>query len=145
MKLSKYIDASPYFKLLEAYEKLNRVIQGRLDEHGLSILQSLIVIGIYIEKESLLTPKDFYGLVRSSRGNISQAITKLEKMGLLQRKLDQRDARSYNLKITEKGKRIAPNLIKIFDVIQRNFEKRFNQNQVNEFFILVDSFSGAKI
>jgi DNA-binding MarR family transcriptional regulator len=63
---------------------------------------------------------------------VSHCISSLEAKGLLQRRIDPSDARSYLLALKPPGKRCALRVIRVFDRLQAAFEKEIGKSALGE-------------
>ena len=71
---------------------------------------------------------------------MSQNLSFLEEKGLLKRVLDQEDARSFSLELTEKGELSALELMQIFELKEKNIEKRMGKVHLDELVEILERF-----
>ena len=64
----------------------------------------------------------------------------IRKITLLKRVLDQEDARSFSLELTEKGELSALELMQIFELKEKNIEKRMGKIQLEELVEILERF-----
>jgi len=59
---------------------------------------------------------------------VSHCISSLEAKGLVQRKIDPKDARAYHLELKPLGKKAAMRVIGALDKVQREFEDEIGKD-----------------
>ena len=132
MEIDQYLRQSPIYLFNEIHQILFRDIKTLLKEKGVNFLQALIVITVFLERRKR---KDL-------RKKISpgQNLSFLEEKGLLKRVLDQEDARSFSLELTEKGELSALELMQIFELKEKNIEKRMGKVHLDELVEILERF-----
>ena len=66
----------------------------------------------------------------TGRGNISNCISSLEARGLLKRRIDPEDGRSIQLVLKQPGRKVAMQAVRVFDHMQKQFEKKIGMAQL---------------
>jgi DNA-binding MarR family transcriptional regulator len=94
-----------------------------LRNEGLTFFEALMLAAIFFEKKAGIKPSDLAETFQTSRGNVSHCVSSLEAKGLVRRRIDPEDARSFRLALEPGGKRRAVRVVGIFDRMQTHFEK----------------------
>lgn len=132
MKIKKFISQSPIFALYRAQSVVLESFQQRLSEHGVHLLQGLILTAIFFEEKDV-RPLELHSVFGVERSNLSHALRDLEKMGLLKRSMHPTDARGYVFSLTPSGRKKTLALIKEFDGVQDAFEASLGVRGTKEF------------
>jgi DNA-binding MarR family transcriptional regulator len=82
-----------------------------------------MLAAIFFEKKGGIKPSDLAETFQTTRGNVSHCVSSLEAKGLVRRRIDPEDARSFRLVLQPVGKRRAVRVVGIFDRMQTHFEK----------------------
>jgi DNA-binding MarR family transcriptional regulator len=95
-----------------------------LREEGLTLFEALMLAAIFFEeKKGGIKPSDLAETFQTTRGNVSHCVSSLEAKGLVRRRIDEDDARSFRLALQPMGKRRAARVAGIFDRMQTHFEE----------------------
>jgi DNA-binding MarR family transcriptional regulator len=124
MKINNYLEASPVFALNFAYEKIVSKINRDLHAEGLNLLQGLLLTTLFFEEDRNILPSELADLLKTTRANISHIISHLECRGFLKRAVNPQDARQFHIQLKSEGRKKALSLIKFFDTIQAEFERK---------------------
>jgi DNA-binding MarR family transcriptional regulator len=130
MEIEKFVQNSLLLAIGSSYDTILRDLNFRLREENCNLLQALILISLFFEKEEPVSPSKLAETLGTTRGNISHGISHLEKHRLLRRKLNDKDARSYLLVLRPEGRRLAVRLIKTIDSVENYFERKFGAQEV---------------
>tara|TARA_B100000029_G_C17474333_1_gene923084 strand:+ start:496 stop:960 length:465 start_codon:yes stop_codon:yes gene_type:complete len=147
MEIDQYLRQSPIYLFNEIHQILFRDIKLILKEKGVNFLQALIVITLFLERRKIkdnrkkISPGDIFKSLKVSKGAMSQNLSFLEEKGLLRRILDQEDARSFSLELTELGEKNALELMQIMELKEKNIEKKMGKNHLEQ---LVDTLEQFK-
>lgn len=124
MKIDEYLQSSPVFMLMQARQHLVQSLKAFLTPAGLGYQQALILISMQIDKKTQITP----GLLSRSFGfpkaRVSKMISELEKQGLVYRNIISRDARQFELFLSEEGARKANQFISFIEKFDAEMEKK---------------------
>jgi len=112
------------FTVKRAALHFDRVAAEAFAADELGFMEGLVLAAIFFEAPRLIKPSDLAETFSTTRGNISHAISSLEAKGLVQRKIDQTDARAFLLTLKPAGKKCAMRVIAAFDRMQQGFEQR---------------------
>ena len=122
LKINQYVEKSLLFAIGSSYATIWRKLNVQLKSEQCNLLQAVILISVFFEKSSQVTPSMLARSFHTSPGNVSHCISHLEKKGFLKRSLSEYDARSYELHIKPEGKKVAVRLIKMIDECEQFFE-----------------------
>ncbi|MCK5074480.1 MAG: hypothetical protein KAQ98_13705 [Bacteriovoracaceae bacterium] len=125
MKIKRYTEESLTFLIHRCHSKILKETSRQLSTHGLNLIQSLVLIAIYVENQiekREYNLKDLLYTFDISKSSLAQIISKLEASNYLQRSIDQNDARRINILCTSKGKNIARKCIGNIDDIDKKLE-----------------------
>jgi DNA-binding MarR family transcriptional regulator len=86
-------------------------------------MEALALVAIFFEDPRGVKPSQLSEAMSTTRGNISHCISSLEAKGLIRRKVDADDARSFQLFLKPQGRVEAMRVIRALDRLQRDFEK----------------------
>jgi len=99
---------------------------------SLGFLEGLVLAAIFFEAPRLVKPSQLAETFATSRGNVSHCVSSLEAKGLLQRRIDPKDARAYQLTLKPQGKRCAMRVIGAFDKLQKEFEDEIGKASLSD-------------
>lgn len=124
MKISAYLRESPMFAVKRAARNFDALATAAFSADDLGLTEALVLAAIFFEAPKLIRPSQLADAFLTTRGNVSHAISSLEAKGLVQRKIDETDARAYVLTLKPAGKKSAVRVIGAFDKMQRKFEQK---------------------
>ena len=82
-----------------------------------------MLAAIFFETRGGIKPSELSETFQTTRGNVSHCVSSLEAKGLVRRRIDPEDARSFRVVLQPVGKRRAVRVVGIFDRMQTHFEK----------------------
>lgn len=130
MKIKKYTEISPSFKIFTTISKLNRSIQHQLKE--VNYLQAMIILAIYFEKNSEVQPKNLSETLDISKSLVSHNLSQLESLKFIKRVTMKQDARCFSLLLTPQGEVLARRLVSYFEQLQKRTELLFTEKGARE-------------
>ncbi|WP_413575757.1 MarR family winged helix-turn-helix transcriptional regulator [Bdellovibrio sp. HCB290] len=133
MKIEKFLSQNPSFKMVVAANEVFQSISADLESHGVGMMESLILISMFFEKDKSARPtqiKESFGIPKA---NVSHCIRSLEKKKLIKRSIHEVDARGYILTVTAKGSHTATAAISYFDKLQNRIERKFDEKSLQSF------------
>ena len=120
------------FALSVASRSVVAVYRPLLEPMGLTHPQYLVMLALW--QQSPLSIKDLSGLLQLDPGTLSPLVKRLEAIGYVRRERDQRDERALALQLTETGRALRAEALKIpFKVVERlgmTFEELMVLNKV---------------
>ena len=85
-----------------------------------------------MEKNCPVIPSDIAKTFKTSKSNVSHAISALEKNKLVQRKTSNVDSRIWEISLTTKGERIINKLMRKIDQYENSFEDAIGKKQSSQ-------------
>src|ERR1035437_10111148 len=123
MRIEAFLRESPMFAVNCAARRFNSLASQAFAVDNLNFMEGLVLAAIFFEAPRQIKPSHLAETFATTRGNISHCISSLEAKGLLQRKIDPKDARAYLLMLKPPGKKAALRVIRAFDRMQQAFEQ----------------------
>jgi DNA-binding MarR family transcriptional regulator len=130
MKIKSFTQQSPLFTVYSCHNAIQAFYAKSLKSYNVNFVQAMILLTIYFEGNSKITPSLLVNNLGISKSSVSQALSILEEDGWLKRKIDQNDARSLSLILTNEGHSRASDLISVFHGIEKTFEKKLGKSQI---------------
>lgn len=130
MRIRKFLDESPLFNLVLAYNEIIGDFQKRLSAEGVHFLEALILTGLFFE-ERPARPTELAKTFHVSKSNLSHSLRSLEKKRWIERTSLDEDARAYLISLSRDGRKKAPKLIKLFDATENRLEQEFGNRKIN--------------
>lgn len=132
MRIEAFLQESPMFAVTRAARRFESLTARVLAADELTFLEGLVLAALFFEASRLVKPSHLAETFGATRGNVSHCVSSLEAKGLLQRKIDPEDARSYLLSLKPQGKKCALRVIGAFDKLQREFEREAGKTALGE-------------
>jgi len=118
-------------------KKIDRNLSGQLEPYGISIPQLFVLTCLY--DENGITLKEIGNRTLIDSSSMTVLVDKLENDKLVERQLDPEDRRAIRVYITDKGKAIAEELVKIgirfnselYDMLGEGNQKEFTHGIKN--------------
>src|SRR5580658_6405801 len=122
MRIDAFLQESPMFAVNRAARRFESLTTRVLADDSLGFLEGLILAATFFEAPRPVKPSQLAETFGTTRGNVSHCVSSLEAKGLLQRKIDPRDARAFQITLKPQGKKCAMRVIGAFDKLQKDFE-----------------------
>jgi DNA-binding MarR family transcriptional regulator len=123
MRIEAFLRQSPIFQASRIARRMEASLNAILRDEELTFFEALMLAAIFFEKKGGIKPSDLAQTFQTTRGNVSHCVSSLEAKGLVRRRIDPDDARSFQLVLQPLGKRRAVRVVGIFDRMQTYFEK----------------------
>ena len=125
------------FSMRAVMKKIDRNLSGQLEPYGVSIPQMFVLTCLY--DENGITLKEIGNRTLIDSSSMTVLVDKLESDKLVERQLDPEDRRAIRVYITDKGKAIAEELVKIgaefnaqlYDMLGEGNQKEFSHGIKN--------------
>ena len=125
------------FSMRAVMKKIDRNLSGQLEPYGVSIPQMFVLTCLY--DENGITLKEIGNRTLIDSSSMTVLVDKLESDKLVERQLDPEDRRAIRVYITDKGKAIAEELVKIgirfnselYDMLGEGNQKEFTHGIKN--------------
>ena len=123
MRIEEFLRQSPVFQANRIARRTEASLNVILRDEGLTFFEALMLAAIFFEKKGGIKPSELAETFQTTRGNVSHCVSSLEAKGLVRRRIDADDARSFRLVLQPLGRRRAVRAVGIFDRMQTHFEK----------------------
>jgi DNA-binding MarR family transcriptional regulator len=124
MRIETFLEQSPVFQASRFARRMEASLNMILRDEGLTLFEALMLAAIFFEEKGGIKPSDLAETFQTTRGNVSHCVSSLEAKGLVRRRIDEEDARSFRLVLQPVGKRRAARVAGIFDRMQTHFEEK---------------------
>ena len=131
MRIETFLKQSPMFCVTLVARRFDALTACLLAADGLNFLEALILAALFFESQAAVKPSQLAETFGTTRGNVSHCISSLEAKGLVQRKIDPKDARAYHLELKPLGKKAAMRVIGALDKVQREFEDEIGKDALH--------------
>jgi DNA-binding MarR family transcriptional regulator len=132
MRIDAFLRESPMFAVNRAARRFEALTARVLAADKLGFLEALVLAALFFEAPRPVKPSQLAETFSTTRGNLSHCISSLEAKGLLQRKIDQQDARAFLLSLKPNGRRCAVRVIAALDRMQNEFEREIGKTSLAE-------------
>jgi DNA-binding MarR family transcriptional regulator len=132
MRIDAFLNESPMFAVNRAARRFDSLTTKVLAGDSLGFLEGLVLAAIFFEAPQPVKPSQLAETFGTTRGNVSHCLSSLEAKGLLQRKIDPRDARAFQITLKPQGKKCAMRVIGAFDRLQKDFEEEIGKASLRE-------------
>jgi len=132
MRIDAFLRESPMFAVNRVARRFESLSGRVFAADGLGFLEALVLAALFFEAPRQVKPSQLAETFATTRGNLSHCISALEGKGLLQRKIDPRDARAYLLTLKPQGRRCSLRVIAALDRLQREFESEIGKSALAE-------------
>lgn len=114
------------FLISKIHEKGNRFIIEELKNNGAEgLVPSHGDILVCLYKNSRMTMKDIANCIHRTKPTVTVLVDKLEKLGYLKREASDKDSRSTNIVLTQKGEDFKTTFKKNFKWFKQNVKQKF--------------------
>lgn len=98
-----------YLAVRKTHDAINRIVSKRLAERGLSVPKFGIIRSLYDHESLPLT--ELSNLIFRGNSNVTTLINRMERDGLVERVNCEGDRRVRRVRLTEKGRELAPKVV----------------------------------
>lgn len=112
--------------------QLNKRVDSPLSFHGISFTEFLVMHHLSLVNEQCMRRVDLANKIGLSASGITRLISPMEKIGLVQKQKNPRDARVSLVKLTEGGKRILSEAETTFEQSCNAAFKNLNDSEVEQ-------------
>jgi DNA-binding MarR family transcriptional regulator len=130
MRIEAFLRQSPIFQTSRIARRMEASLNTILQNEELTFFEALMLVAIFFEKKGGIKPSDLAEAFQTTRGNVSHCVSSLEAKGLVRRRIDSEDARSFRLVLKPVGKKRAVRAVGIFDRMQTRFEETIGVAQL---------------
>lgn len=133
LKLEKFINESATISLIFNGLRIQKELNSTLKEYDLTLNHALIMLSIFFEPEKTIRSNELTTLIPMTKGNISHCTSSLEQKKLISRKTIPDDLRGFEFSLTTKGQKQCMSLIKFFDKVESDCDKKFSAQKIKDF------------
>ena len=135
---------SPEHCLVEKYIRVARLhrsmMERRLD--GTGVYRSQHQILMFVSDNPNVSQKELARMYGVSGATIAVSLKKLERGGYIRRLVDQEDNRCNQISITDKGRKVVEDSVKIFRQMESRMFEGFSENDMKVLGQLLDRIYG---
>jgi DNA-binding MarR family transcriptional regulator len=127
------MDNRLYFLLTRTENAASIYIKQRLGKAGLKVTPGQLSILFLLKNRDMQTMGELSIELETDNSAITRSIDRLEKSGLVIRKMNINDRREINISITEAGLHETENAIIVIADINKEIEMEFSAEELNTF------------
>ncbi len=135
------LERMPSFLLNHIVHQYHQRVQARLKSVGVSTLKMRVIISLKIFGE--LTVNELCGYAIAEQPTMSRALDGLEKQGLVDRQISQRDSRLRLVTLTEAGgivfERIYPEILGINAMMTEGLSERQREDLLSALTVVLEN------
>ena len=121
MRIEAFLRQSPIVQTSRVARRMEASLNLMLTGEEVTAFEALVLAALFFESGTI-KPSALAASFETTRSNVSHCISSLEGKGLVQRKIDPRDARAVQLVLRPQGKKQAARVVGIMDQMQRQLE-----------------------
>lgn len=129
-------EVNKHVKLCMNYSVVNTIISKKLDiklsVHGINFSEFMILFHLDQVKEKMMRRIDLAEKIGLSASGITRLISPMEKIGLVQKETNIRDARVSLVKISSSGQRILEESSVTLNAISQEVLSKLNERNISE-------------
>jgi DNA-binding MarR family transcriptional regulator len=123
-------DESTGYWLRQVYLAISEALQIRLDPFDVTVAQWPVLSSLYSGHSQ--TPAELAEHIGVNRGAITRLLDRLEKKELVERESSAHDGRSFQVRLTERGRSIVPQLAALSREVNGQFLSGLSSSQVSQ-------------
>lgn len=114
--------------------KMVRYIEQQLDFGGREtlVLSEGAILSVLFHAESEVTMKELARSIHRDQSTVTYFVNQLEKKGYVTRTRGTQDARVWFVSLTEKGRQLGPDFLRINDSVTRRLNGRLTDEEARE-------------
>lgn len=120
-------------QLSQLVSRINKRNDAQLSAHGISFTEYMILKNIFDAPKRTLNRRDLAERVFLSPSGVTRLLAPLEKIGLVNKEINPRDARQSLVKLTKAGERIYNESTISFDDGTQSLLSNFSEKQLEKF------------
>lgn len=138
MRIEAFLRQSPLFAVSRAARRLDAHLTRVLGSGDLSFPEALVLVSIFFEEPNATKPSHLAETLSTTRGNISHCVSGLEAKGLVRRRIDAEDARSFQVLLKPQGRARAMRVIRTLHQMQKDFEHRIGTEDLQAALVVIE-------
>lgn len=136
-------------QLLTSFWTANNYISKKVDNklglHGINFTEFLVMLCLHNQKEKQARRADLAENIGLTASGITRMLAPMERIGLIQKEKNNRDARVSLVKITEAGERVLGDSIISINEIAANIFSNFRAKDKEKLFDEISNISSGKM
>lgn len=117
------------FKLSNLQTRIFKRVEYQLNVHGISFTEFMVLYHLNNSSTDNMRRIELAEKVGLSASGITRLLAPMEKIGLIEKEINPRDARVSLVKLTKSGKQIFKDAEKSFNFSAESFTEPFNDKQ----------------
>jgi DNA-binding MarR family transcriptional regulator len=130
VRIEAFLRQSPLFAVSRASRRLDAHLSRVLRSGDLTFQEALVLVSIFFDEPKPIKPSHLADTLATTRGNVSHCVSSLETKGLVKRRIDPEDARSFQVLLKPQGRARAMRVIRTLHQMQRDFEHHIGAKDI---------------
>lgn len=105
--MSEYLEADLVRNIINLQSKIQKRVGAALSAHGISLSEYLVINQLYVATNQKMRRSDLAEQVSLSPSGVTRLLNPMEKIGLIEKEDNPRDARVSLVALSEAGRKIA--------------------------------------
>lgn len=123
--------------------KICKRIDSHLSIHGISFTEFMVLFHLNAAPDSKLKRIDLAERLALSASGITRLIAPMEKIGLIRKEANKRDARVSLVKISAAGRRVLDDTVETFDQVAATILEDIEDSDLNKMLALLKQLGGT--
>lgn len=132
-----YKESHLTINIINLHNKIQKQIGNTLSTHGIGLSEYLILDQLYMAHGQKMKRRDLAENIGLSPSGITRLINPMEKIGLVEKEENARDARVSLVSLSNTGKQVYQDAQNSFDMASYTLFENFNTKQKSTFFNLL--------
>lgn len=137
--MSKPLEVGLVMNLVNMYSKIQRQMGSSLSAHGLGLSEYLVLNQLYTAPNQKMRRRDLAEGVGMSPSGITRLLNPMEKIGLIAKEENPRDARVSLVALSEAGRQTIEEAKVSFEFTANTLFEPLTEAQLNEFSALLET------
>ncbi len=140
--MNNFTDAMSFIiSLSKLTTKLTKKIERSLSAHGISFTEFIVMHHLDEDPHGVMRRIDLAERVGLTASGVTRLLTPMEKIGLVQKEKNPRDARVSLVKLSSAGKKVLADASISFEHGANNLRRRLSDNQLTQFIDLAKALN----
>ena len=125
-------------KLSTLQSKMTKQIDGQLSIHGISYTEFMVLYQLNLAPNKSMRRIALAESIGLSASGVTRLLAPMEKIKLVSKESNKRDARVSLVKLTKTGQQYLQDALVSFEQVSESLTKSINGQQVNQLYKLID-------
>ena len=125
-------------KLSTLQSKMTKRIDGQLSIHGISYTEFTVMYQLNLVPNKTMRRISLAESIGLSASGVTRLLAPMEKINLVEKESNKRDARVSLVKLTDSGQKLLQDTLISFEQVSDNLTKPLDTKQVNQLYKLLD-------